>query len=185
MAGVWAMGGDGGPTSRKKAKKEAEAVAVLRILMERFPNCFNWNDHRPLKIGIHQDLVTRGIDRQTVRLGLSRYCGHIGYQNALVEGATRIDLDGQPAGIVTSQEAGFAAKNYAAMLEASVRKQKARCERAAHGHKAAAEARQRPTVIGPAAAAPPVTSSGRLGLAELRAAGRERRELGAQRRVDK
>src|SRR5262245_12095146 len=62
------MGGDAGATSRKKVKKEAEATAVLRILIERFPNCFSWNDHRPLKIGIHKDLVARGIDRPTVRL---------------------------------------------------------------------------------------------------------------------
>jgi sRNA-binding protein len=60
--------------------------------------------------------VARGIDRRAVRLRLSRYCGHIGYHHALVEGATRIDLEGQPAGLVTPQEAGFAANNYAAML---------------------------------------------------------------------
>ena len=179
------MGDDGGAASRKKAKKEAEGVAALRILIEQFPDCFDWNDHRPLKISIHKDLVARGVDRRAVRLGLSRYCGHIGYHRALVEGATRIDLDGQPAAIVTPQEAGFAAKNYAAMLEAAVGKQKARSEQAAQGHKAAAEARQRPTVIEPAAAAPPVAPSARLGLAELRAAGRQRRERGAQRRVDK
>jgi ProQ/FINO family len=59
------------------------------------------NDHRPLKIGIHEDLVARGIDRRAVRLGLSRYCGHTGYHHALVEGTTRIHLEGQPAGIVT------------------------------------------------------------------------------------
>jgi ProP effector len=178
------MGGDGGAVSRKKAKKEAEAVAALRILIEQFPDCFGWNDHRPLKIGIHKDLVARGVDRRAMRLGLSRYCGHIGYHHALVEGATRIDLDGQPAGIVTPQEAGFAAKNYAAMLEAAVSKRKARSEQAAQGHTAAAEACQRPTVIEPAAAPRPVAPSGRLGLVELRAAGRQRRERGAQRRVD-
>jgi sRNA-binding protein len=168
----------------KKAKKAVEAVAALRILIEQFPLCFGWNDHRPLKIGIHKDLVARGVDRGVVRLGLSRYCGQVGYHHALVEGATRIDLDGQPAGIVTPQEAGFAAKNYAAVLEAAVSKQKAWCALAAQGHKAAAEARQRPIAIAPAAAAPPVAPSGRLGLAELRAAGRQRRERGARRPED-
>jgi ProQ/FINO family len=49
----------------------------------------------------HKALVARGIDRRAVRLGLSRYCGHIGYHHALVEGATRIDIEGRPAGIVT------------------------------------------------------------------------------------
>jgi sRNA-binding protein len=178
------MGGDGGAVRRKKAKKEAEALAALRILIVQFPQCFGWNDHRPLKVGIHKDLEARGIDPRMLRLALPRYCRHIDYQHALVEGATRIDLDGQPAGIVTSQEAGFAAKNYAAMLEATVSKQKARSEHAAQGYKANTEARQRASVIEPAVAPRPVAPSGRLGLAELRAAGRQRRERGDQRRVD-
>jgi sRNA-binding protein len=173
-----------GSAVKKKAKKAAEAVAALRFLIEQFPDCFGWNDHRPLKLGIHKDLEARGIDPRVLPLALPRYCRHIAYQHALVEGAIRIDLDGQPAGIVTSEEAAFAAKNYAAMLEAAVGKQKARCEQAAQERKTAAEARQRPTVIEPAAAAPPVAPSGRLGFAELRAAGRQRRERGAQRRVN-
>jgi hypothetical protein len=78
-----------------------------------------------------------------------------------VEGTTRIHLEGQPAGIVTPQEAGFAANNSAAMrgeqTEGSVRASGARAQ-------ATPEARRRPTVI------PAVAPSGRLGLAELRAA---------------
>src|SRR5262245_31889861 len=162
-----------------------EAVAALQILIEQFPECFDWNDHRPLKIGIHKDLVARGIDRRTARIGLSRYCRQISYHYALVEGATRVDLNGQPAGIVTPQEARFAKKNYVAMFEAAMSKQKGRCEQEAQGPKTAAEARQRPAVIEPAAAAPAVAPSARLGLAELRAAGRQRHERVAQRRMDK
>lgn len=179
------MGGGDGSVIRKTAKKDGEAVAALRILLEQFPDCFDRNDRRPLKIGIHRDLVARGVDRRTARIGLSRYCGQIGYHQALVEGAARIDLDGQPAGIVTPQEARFAKKNYVAMLEAAVSKQKGRCEQTAQGHKAAPEARQRPAVIKPAAAAPAVAPTARLGLAELRAAGRQRHERVAQRCVDK
>src|SRR5262245_59383441 len=81
------MGGGDGSVSRKTAKKEGEGVAALRILIEQLPDCFDWNDHRPLKIGIHNDLVARGVDRRTARIGLSRYCGQIGYHHALVEGS--------------------------------------------------------------------------------------------------
>jgi sRNA-binding protein len=80
------MGGGDGSASRKTAEKEAEAVAAVRILIEQFQDCFDWNDHRPLKIGIHKDLVARGVDRRTARIGLSRYCRQIGYHHALVEG---------------------------------------------------------------------------------------------------
>ena len=178
------MDGGDGSASRKTGKKEGEGVAALQILIKQFPDCFDWNDHRPLKIGIHKDLVARGVDRRLARIGLSRYCRQIGYHQALVEGATRIDLDGQPAGIVTPQEARFAKKHYVAMLEAAVSKQKGRCEQATQGPKTAAEARQRPAVIEPAVAAPAVAPPARLGLADLRTAGRQRRERGPQRRLD-
>jgi hypothetical protein len=84
--------------SEKGAKMVDEVLAALRILIEQFPHCFAWHAHRPLKIGIHKDLEARGIDPRVTRLELRRYCMHIAYQHALVKGAIRIDLDGQPAG---------------------------------------------------------------------------------------
>ena len=151
-----------------------EVLAALRTLIEQFPHCFAWHAHRPLKIGIHKDLEARGIDARVARLGLHRYCRHIAYQHALVEGAIRIDLDGQPAGTVTHQEAAYAAKNYEAMLKRAVRKQQAQREQAVQERRAA-NAQQGPTEIKSAAATPPVAPS-RAGFAELRAAARQRRE---------
>ena len=40
------MGGGEGSASRKAGKKEGDGVAALRILIEQFPDCFDWNDHR-------------------------------------------------------------------------------------------------------------------------------------------
>ena len=40
--------------------KAKNAAAALRTLVELFPNCFAWNNHRPLKIGIRQDIAARG-----------------------------------------------------------------------------------------------------------------------------
>jgi ProP effector len=154
-----------------------EVLAALRTLTEQFPHCFAWHAHRPLKIGIHKDLEARGIDARVARLGLHRYCRHIAYQHALVEGAIRIDLDGQSAGIVTHQEAAYAAKNYEAILRRAVRKRQAQHEQVVRERKAA-NAQQEPTVISPAAATPPVASS-RASFADLRAAARQRRERGS------
>jgi ProP effector len=166
---------DGHGSAVRRRGPVAEVVTALRMLIERFPDCFSWNNHRPLKIGIHKDLEARGVDLRVVRLGVSRYCRHLAYQHALVEGAARIDLDGQPAGIVTLEEAAFAAKNYTAMLDTAMKKREALRKQAVHERKTAAEARQRPTVQPAAVAAPPVASL-QTSLAELRAAARQRRE---------
>ena len=88
-----------------------ETLPVLRAplsLTERFPNCFNWNRVRPLKIGIHRDLwaiLGESHARVEIRRLLSRYCNHARYRHALKEGAVRVDLQGQPAGVVTVEEA--------------------------------------------------------------------------------
>ena len=91
-----------------------EASPVLRepiSLTDRFPECFNWNRVRPLKIGIHQDLLAvlgEGFTRAEIKRLLGRYCNHVRYQRSLREGAVRIDLQGQPAGVVTAEEAEVA-----------------------------------------------------------------------------
>ncbi|MDG4597448.1 MAG: ProQ/FinO family protein [Candidatus Contendobacter sp.] len=69
-----------------------------------YPACFNWERPKPLKIGIHHDLVAAGCERAAVQRALARYCHRPLYRRALRPGATRVDLHGQPAGIVTQQE---------------------------------------------------------------------------------
>ena len=78
------------------------------LLAESFPLCFNWERPQPLKINIHQDLMAAGHDRQAVRRALGRYCQADRYRRALQAGAPRIDLQGQPAGVVTEKEAAHA-----------------------------------------------------------------------------
>jgi sRNA-binding protein len=165
---------DGHGNAIKRRGPVAEVVTALRMLIERFPDCFSWNDHRPLKIGIHKNLEARGVDPRLGRLGVSRYCRHLAYQHALVEGAARIDLDGQPAGVVTHKEAAFAAKNYTAMLGTAMKKRETLRKQAVRERKTAAEAR-RPTVRHAAVAALPAASL-QTSLAELRAAARQRRD---------
>ena len=78
------------------------------LLAESFPLCFNWERPQPLKIDIHKDLVRAGHDREAVRRALGRYCKADRYRKTLQAGAPRIDLQGQPAGVVTEQEAAHA-----------------------------------------------------------------------------
>jgi sRNA-binding protein len=56
----------------------------------RFPAIFTPADCRPLKIGIHSELLAQGLDREMVVVGLRLYCGSSsGYLSSLREGAAR------------------------------------------------------------------------------------------------
>ena len=77
-------------------------------LAEAYPACFDWENPRPLKINIHQDLMAAGHDRLAVKRALGRYCKVDRYWRVLQTDAPRIDLQGQPAGAVTEREAAYA-----------------------------------------------------------------------------
>ena len=86
---------------------EPASAPALR-LAEAYPACFDWENPRPLKINIHQDLMAAGHDRLAVKRALGRYCKVDRYWRALQTDAPRIDLQGQPAGAVTEREAADA-----------------------------------------------------------------------------
>ncbi len=74
-------------------------------LAETYPACFDGENPRPLKLGIHRDLMAAGFEKAAVKRTLARYCNRPRYRKALCAGAIRIDLQGQPAGAVTAAEA--------------------------------------------------------------------------------
>ena len=86
---------------------------ILDLLCERFPGTFARNpaEQRPLQRGIDRALVARldGIvSRSALKRMLSIYTACPEYRATLIEGAARIDLDGNPAGAVTAREAAYA-----------------------------------------------------------------------------
>jgi ProP effector len=109
-----------------KARREHNFAAV-RLLAETWPRCFAIDGKRrpPLKIGITEDILAAAPDALTpdeLTAALRFYCGNISYLRACVEGADRIDLDGNVAGQVTEREAEYARKIIAR------RQQKANCK---------------------------------------------------------
>ncbi|HRW67350.1 MAG TPA: ProQ/FinO family protein, partial [Candidatus Competibacter sp.] len=80
------------------------SVPTLPALTETYPACFNSENPRPLKLGIHRDLMAAGFEKAAVKRALARYCNRPRYRKALCAGAIRIDLQGQPAGAVTAAE---------------------------------------------------------------------------------
>jgi ProP effector len=84
------------------------ARAALNILVERFPRAFT-SPPRPLKIGITKDLIAAArsdaISAQAIRDAIAIWCRRPSYLEAQVEDAARIDIDGNPTGTVTADQA--------------------------------------------------------------------------------
>jgi hypothetical protein len=106
------------PASKKKLVQlrppiNHRAMKVRRTLVKRFPRCFCvfGKPKRPLKIGIFADITERApdIDRHDLINAMADYCGGGSYHAACVEGAERVDLDGNVTGIVNKSEAAHSA----------------------------------------------------------------------------
>jgi ProP effector len=88
-------------------------IAAIETLASRFPQCFAIYEHRrrPLKVGIRDDVIAAmaGVmSADEVASALRYYTNAVVYQRTLIASASRIDLDGNPAGTVTPDEEAFA-----------------------------------------------------------------------------
>ncbi|MBK8184949.1 MAG: ProQ/FinO family protein [Candidatus Competibacteraceae bacterium] len=98
-------------TTTPAESRGEQTIALQSWLAREYPSTFNLDAPSPLKIGVHLDLAAQhpDIDPATLRRALKRYCERRRYQLALArEGAVRLDLDGQPAGEVTAEQATIA-----------------------------------------------------------------------------
>jgi hypothetical protein len=104
------------PNAQAVARRMEPAVeAALALLCELFPKTFVRHEarRRPLKIGIRDDLraaLDGAITDAELRRALQVYCSNKVYRSRLSAGATRIDLNGQPAGTVSAEHALAPAK---------------------------------------------------------------------------
>lgn len=137
------------------------AYATIELLASTWPKAFNvkFADRQPLKIGIGKDVaaaVEGAITSDELGAAFALYTRQAGYLTKLKEGAIRVDLDGQSAGLVTAAEAAHArcqieriearksarARARGLAIEAAARKAKAEAEetkRVAEETKRAAE----------------------------------------------
>lgn len=108
------------PTSQKSQKPKPRWLDYVQygveLLKVYFPASFkSLNEVKPLKKGIKQDLVRRlstlseivTEDKACMVKSLSYYVNTASYHKSVVEGATRIDLDGTEVGKVTAEEAKY------------------------------------------------------------------------------
>jgi ProP effector len=102
------------------------AKALIALLAERWPDCFAvyQTRRRPLKVGIHRDVLAALGDMVTARelsVALGIYTGNVVYLCHCREHAVRIDLDGNAVGVVTAEEAAHAAARLAGRGRAAKR----------------------------------------------------------------
>lgn len=103
------------PTQQKPAWLEYAQYGV-ELLKAHYPACFKDNKEiRPLKIGIKQDLVKHLSTRDDIVINdkgcmvnsLAYYVNSPSYHSSVVDGAIRVDLEGNSMGIVTLEEARY------------------------------------------------------------------------------
>jgi ProP effector len=94
------------------AGRKAEAIKAVSAL---FPKAFG--PRQPLKYKIHEDLLSAGVEHKVAAAALSSHCNNPRYLMNMIEGATRVDLQGQPAGVVTAEEAARAQQRLAERLK--------------------------------------------------------------------
>jgi sRNA-binding protein len=94
----------------------------IALLAEHFPAvfaCEGWQPHKPLKIGIKDDIAAAGImPAEDISPTLYLYVRRLMYQRALAAGGSRYDLNGEPCGEVTAEQAAGATTR-AALIEAA------------------------------------------------------------------
>lgn len=96
------------PANASPAKSLRDKVLpTLSLLRERFPAAFLPEDESPLplQVGILQELFDKANDvsRRRLRWAVYYYANNIRYQQALIHGDSRYDLNGQPVGEVTAE----------------------------------------------------------------------------------
>jgi len=113
------------PVKQKPAWLEHAQYGV-ELLKAYYSNCFKEaKDIQPLKVGIKQDLVKHlstltevtTTDKACMVSSLAYYVNSLSYHKSVVAGAVRIDLEGNPAGVVSAEEAQYSAETRQAKLQ--------------------------------------------------------------------
>ena len=150
-----------------KTARRARTGAIIELLCDRFPQTFDRNGPRPLKVGVYDDALNAlggAVQPRDLRSALGAYTSNARYLRALSAGACRVGLDGKPAGIVTPEDEAVAKKRLVEPVDETAPQVKVGPAQA---------------VLQPAAENPKPPAPKRLSLADLREAGRRRREAAA------
>jgi ProP effector len=111
----------------REAKRQG-VRAILAMLCQRYPKCFDLKNLRPLKVGIAHYLaheLAGAVSLPELKIALNMYCGDLGYLSALRVGAPRLDLQGNEVGIVDREDEQRATARLSGVKTARAKKVKA------------------------------------------------------------
>ena len=151
-----------------KTASRARTRAIIELLCDRFPQTFNRNGPRPLKVGVYADVLAAlggAAQPRHLKSALGAYTSNARYLRVLSAGACRVDLDGKPAGTVTPEDEAVARRRLAESVKHEARQATV----------PPAQAVPKASPIEPATENPKPPVPKRLSLADLREAGRRRR----------
>src|SRR5580704_105483 len=103
------------PRPRRKSISD-NAMRTIYGKLRRVTPVFGPKLFSPLKIGILEDIMrahSQFCDEFALRIVLRHHVAKPGYLMKMVAGAQRLDLNGEPAGVVTATQAEFAANRLA------------------------------------------------------------------------
>ena len=101
------------------SQKLTNTKDIIAYLAEKFPLCFILEgEAKPLKIGLFQDLARaleddERVSKTQLRQALRQYTSNWRYLHGCREGAVRVDLQGNPAGVLEAEHVAHAAQQLA------------------------------------------------------------------------
>ena len=83
------------PEQRKRQRNQKNNRRLIKMLEDRYPKAFNWNQPKPLKVGIDKDMVLDDdFNASKQKRALAAYTRSDRYKKCLLSGQPRIDLEG-------------------------------------------------------------------------------------------
>ncbi|TYL48720.1 ProQ/FINO family protein [Marinomonas sp. IMCC 4694] len=83
------------PEQKKRQKNQKNNRRLIKLLEDRYPKAFDWNQPKPLKVGIDKDMVLDdNFNASKQKRALAAYTRSDRYKKCLLSGQPRIDLEG-------------------------------------------------------------------------------------------
>lgn len=104
--------------AKKRAKKLQQGQQAIASLIAHWPQLLSIDHPKPLRIGIADDILedikARELDlsRSKVSAALMFYSQNPAYQEAVLSGGSRFNLNGQPCGDITPEQQTHASRQF-------------------------------------------------------------------------
>ncbi len=83
------------PEQKKRQKNQKNNRRLIKMLEDRYPKAFDWNQPKPLKVGIDKEMtLDDDFNASKQKRALAAYTRSDRYKKCLLSGQPRVDLEG-------------------------------------------------------------------------------------------